>query len=82
MSFLLNYRVKDVMSRELVVAYPEESLSEVVKRFAFRGIGRLPVVSRQDPCHLEGLLTRTDILKTYNRKALELGSPRQLPDLR
>ncbi|MBN1218492.1 MAG: chloride channel protein [Anaerolineae bacterium] len=51
---------------QLLVAYPEETMGEALTRMARRGLGHLPVVSREDPNHLLGLIRRADILRAYN----------------
>ncbi len=59
--------VKDIavpVSR-LSIAYPDETLSEVMARMSTRGIGRLPVISREDPSRLLGLVRREDVLHGY-----------------
>jgi chloride channel protein, CIC family len=56
----------DVMTRNLYLAYPEESLFDVMNVMTTHGIGRLPVVSRQSG-QLVGLITRTDVMRAYDR---------------
>lgn len=50
----------------LLVAYPEETMGDALARMAPRGVGRLPVVSRDDPRRLVGLLRRSDIARAYD----------------
>lgn len=54
-------KVSDVMSKELVVAYPEEDLFSALNKMIARGVGRLPVVSHDGPERLLGIVTRADI---------------------
>jgi CIC family chloride channel protein len=42
----------------------------VLKRLAAKDIGRLPVVSRKDKRKLLGIITRSDIVKLYDKKVL------------
>ena len=49
----------------LLVAYPDEPMGAVLARLSTRGIGRLPVVDRDDPRHLVGLVRRNDIVNAY-----------------
>jgi len=49
-----------------LVAYPDESMGEALARMGIRGVGRLPVVSREDNTHLIGLIRRADIIRAYN----------------
>ncbi len=51
---------------KLLLAYPDETIDTALSRMAPRGLGRLPVVSRENPRHLFGLLRRTDIIRAYN----------------
>jgi len=46
----------------LVVAYPDESVYDGVARMLTHGVGRLPVVSRDEPKKLIGYLSRTSLL--------------------
>ncbi len=41
--------VDDVMTRQLILAYPEEDLFSALTRMMTRGVGRLPVVSHEAP---------------------------------
>jgi CIC family chloride channel protein len=51
---------------QLLVVYPDETMGEALARMSRRGLGTLPVVSRNDPDHLLGLIRRPDILRAYN----------------
>jgi len=59
--------VADIATRNLVVTYPDESLSEVVEHLGMGSaeVGHIPVVSREDPGRLLGILRRHDIIKGY-----------------
>jgi CIC family chloride channel protein len=50
----------------LLVAYPDESMGEALARMGIRGVGRLPVVAREDSGQLLGLIRRADIIRAYN----------------
>jgi len=50
----------------LLVAYPDETMGSALTRMSRRGLGNLPVVSRNDPDDLLGLIRRPDILRAYN----------------
>ncbi len=64
-------KIGDIATRNLEVAYPDETLDAVLKRFASKQIGRLPVVDREDKTKLLGLITRSDIVNSYNKKVVE-----------
>lgn len=62
----LDATVGDICTRELLLAYPDETIGEVLRRTSTRDVGRLPVVSRDDPRKLLGLLRRSDVIRAYN----------------
>ncbi len=67
----LEKKIGDISSREVEVAYPDETLDVALKRLAVREIGRLPVVDREDKTKLIGLITRSDVVNSYNKKVVE-----------
>ena len=71
--------VRDIMTETLVTAYPDESLNAVLVRMAPRDLSRLPVVSRDQPGKLLGVIRRNDVVRAYDlglarrgRDALEI----------
>jgi CIC family chloride channel protein len=50
----------------LLVAFPDEPVGVVLRRMSPRGLGRLPVVSREDPHRLVGMVRREDVIRAYN----------------
>ncbi len=59
-------RVGDACTRQLLVAYDDESMGDALRRMSTRDIGRLPVVARDDPHRLLGVLRRTNIIRAYD----------------
>ncbi|AEA47580.1 chloride channel protein [Archaeoglobus veneficus] len=59
--------VGEIMSRSVIVTYPDESLEEALVKLATYDIGRLPVVSREDEGKLLGLITRSAIIRAHAR---------------
>lgn len=59
--------VSDIMTRSMLVAYPDETLEEALHRFGARDVGRLPVVERADVRKIVGLLRRGDIISAYSK---------------
>ena len=57
--------VADIATTDLITAYPDESLHDVVHRLGIREVGRIPVVDRKDPSRLLGVLRRYDVVKAY-----------------
>ncbi|WP_376791000.1 chloride channel protein [Thermoflexus sp.] len=58
--------VGDICTRQLVVAYPDETLDVALRRMSERDLGRLPVVDRQNPRRLVGFLQRVDVTRAYH----------------
>jgi CIC family chloride channel protein len=50
----------------LLVAYPDETIGQALYRMGQRGLGRMPVVSREDPNQLLGLVRRQNIIRAYH----------------
>jgi CIC family chloride channel protein len=53
-------------SPKLIVAHPDETIAVVLARMGTRGLGRLPVVSRDNAHQLAGMIRRSDIIRAYN----------------
>jgi len=53
----------DLIHREPITVYPWESCRTAAERMAENGVGRLPVVSPDDPGKVIGIVTRSDLLK-------------------
>ena len=58
--------VADACTRDLLVAYEDESMGAVLQRMSTRDIGRLPVVARDNPRRLIGVLRRTNVIRAYD----------------
>ncbi|RME42133.1 MAG: CBS domain-containing protein [Chloroflexi bacterium] len=56
----------DIATRSLVIAYPDEPMRVALKRMGPRDLSTLPVVDRNDPRKLIGVIRRRDIVKAYN----------------
>ncbi len=54
--------VLEAGERDLVVAHPDETVREAMVKLLRHGIGRLPVVSREDPTRLVGYLGRAHVM--------------------
>ncbi len=51
----------------LLVAYPDETLGTAMLRMGVRDVGRLPVVSRNEPNEFLGIVRRESLVSAYNR---------------
>lgn len=64
-------RVREAMIAEMAVAHPDEILRPVADRMAARAVGVLPVVAREDPSRLDGLITQFDLLRARQKLLIE-----------
>ncbi len=53
-------------TREVLTAFPDETIGTALRRMSTRDIGRLPVVARSNRRHLLGVLRRTDLVRAYD----------------
>ena len=58
-------KVRDIATRSVLTAFPDEPMWMALKRLGTRDVGRLPVVDRQQPGRLLGLIRRSDIVRAY-----------------
>jgi CIC family chloride channel protein len=58
--------VGDACTRAVDVAFPDETLNMALRRMSRRDVGHLPVVSRENPRKLVGILGRTDVIHAYD----------------
>jgi CIC family chloride channel protein len=60
--------VSQIASRrpKMLTVYPDESIGDALFRMGPRGLGRLPVISRENPDLLLGLVRRQDIIRAYH----------------
>ena len=69
--------VDEIMAKELVTAYLDETLDAVLTRMGPRDLSRLPVVDRDDETRLLGVIRRNDLVRAYTlgvaRRRLESG---------
>jgi H+/Cl- antiporter ClcA len=57
----------DLIARESITVFPWESCRAAAERMAAENVGRLPVVSPDDPQKIIGIITRSDLLKPRAR---------------
>lgn len=60
--------VRELVRREAVVIFPDNSLREAADQMARHHVGRLPVVERDDPRRVVGILTRSDLLRAHEHR--------------
>lgn len=57
--------VGQVGNRDLITIFPDETIGTALRRMGAADVGRLPVVDRQDPQRLVGVLRRSDAIRAY-----------------
>ncbi|MEX0268075.1 chloride channel protein [Leptolyngbyaceae cyanobacterium UHCC 1019] len=56
----------NICTKEVLCAYEDEPIADVLSRMATRGLRQLPVVSRDNPCQVIGLLEQDRIRLAYS----------------
>lgn len=67
-------KVSDIATKNPITAYPDQTVHDILLRMGAReglDVGRILVVSREDPHQLLGVLRRQDIIKAYIKVASE-----------
>ncbi|MDX1920380.1 MAG: ammonium transporter [Candidatus Caenarcaniphilales bacterium] len=66
-----NVKVKKVYTKEIQVAYPEESIHDLIQRMQEKHISNLPVIQSDGEKKLVGIISKTDLIKAYKNIASE-----------
>ncbi len=78
-SYLKQNTVQDICTRDLINAYPDETLAEATTRMGKRGVRQLPVVDRSQPQKVLGLVDQDQIALNCSiaviKKALNANVP-------
>jgi H+/Cl- antiporter ClcA/CBS domain-containing protein len=61
-------RVRDLILRAPAIVYDDNSLREAADHMVNEKVGRLPVVSREEPGKIVGILTRSDLLSAHAQR--------------
>ena len=71
----------DIATQNPVIAYPDESLDEAVRRMSLNSLRQLPVVSRADSGQLLGMLDRSNVFAAYAQQAYSAADNQRLSNL-
>ena len=63
---LKDLKVWDVATPDPVTVFPDEPIWSAIRKMAPRDLARLPVVSRNNPKQLVGVISRSNIVRAYN----------------
>lgn len=61
---------RDLATRYVITAFPDETLKDALAKIGFRNIEHLPVVSRDETDRIVGVVSRHDIISAYNKALL------------
>ena len=59
-------KIGNICARDLMVTYPDETIGAALRRMSVRDVGRMPVVSHENPKQVVGLLRRSDAIRAYD----------------
>ncbi|WP_338098786.1 chloride channel protein [Methanolapillus africanus] len=62
--------IKEIMTTDVLVAYPFETLDVISDRIVVNDVARLPVVMKSNPKKMVGIITRKDVMNAYNKSVL------------
>ena len=68
---------KDIATSRVITVCPEDSLYTALQKIAAKDFSILPVVSKENPGRLLGILTRRDIIGAYNSAVIKKPLARQ-----
>jgi CBS domain-containing protein len=75
-------RVGTLVRRTAAVVFEDSTLREAADHMVREGVGRVPVVSREKPRKVIGILTRSDLLAAHRTRLDEIDLAEQHLDLR
>jgi CBS domain-containing protein len=64
-------RIGDLVQRSPSVVFLDNSLRDAADHMVRENVGRLPVVSREDPHRVIGILTRSDLISAHAKRLRE-----------
>ena len=72
--------VRDLATLDVVTVFPDETVGTALRRMAPRDLSRMPVVARDNPRNLLGVIRRNDIVRAYEVGAMRREEARQRAD--
>lgn len=69
--------VGELIHRPVAVVYADQTLRNAADHMVRERVGRLPVVTRADPHHLIGIVTRSDLIDAHARRLDEALRPEE-----
>jgi CIC family chloride channel protein len=62
--------IKEIITQEISTCYPSDNLKTALQKLGEKNVGRIPVVERENPNLLVGLITRENIIAAYHEASL------------
>lgn len=66
-----NARLRDLVHRSPAVVFLDSTLRDAADHMVRENVGRLPVVAREDPRKVIGIITRSDLLEAHGKRLAE-----------
>lgn len=60
--------IRAIIKRPPAVAFDDNTLRDAADHMVREGVGRLPVVQRDDPARIVGIISRSDLLSAHQRR--------------
>jgi CBS domain-containing protein len=60
--------VRDILARQPAVVFEDNTLREAADHMVAHGVGRVPVVKRENPGEVVGILSRSDLLSAHRHR--------------
>ncbi|MFQ6078500.1 MAG: CBS domain-containing protein, partial [Thermodesulfobacteriota bacterium] len=61
---------KDIMNEDVITLASNQNLHDAMGKFGIKDMGQLPVVDKDNPKKVVGMLKRTDVIVAYNNAVL------------
>ncbi len=61
---------KDIAATDVISTFPDENLSEVIKKFSKLNIDEIPVMEGRDSKRVVAMIKRKDVIDAYNREMI------------
>ncbi len=69
--------VGDICTENVATVFPDETLEDALRHFGALDVGRIPVVDRQNPRRVVGVLRRVGIVSAYSHALVDRDQRRQ-----
>ena len=64
-------KASEIATEDVIVLYPDDNLNTAIEHFSLKEIDELPVVERENPRKVVGMLNHKDVLDAYNKEVLK-----------